>query len=143
MIALQLKMTQREKALEANNKGSSPVRGKMPKPFLLLFIFLMPRSGTPSASLLSSTIFADDTLLSMADENLDTLEKRVNSELKLINDWLQNNKLSLNYSKTCYLLFSKHPYISVNSNFSVHINSKIEKNNSVKYLELLIDDKLN
>ena len=39
-------MTQREKTLKANNKGSSPARGKMPKPFLLLFMFLMPRSGT-------------------------------------------------------------------------------------------------
>ena len=80
----------------------------------------------------------------MADKNLDTLVKRVNSELKLINDWLQNNKLSLNYSKTCYLSFSKHPHISVNSKFSVRMNlSKIEKSNSVKYLGFLIDNKLN
>ena len=57
---------------------------------------------------------------------------------------MQNNKLSLIYSKTWYLLFSKHPHISVNSKFSVHMNhSKIEKSNSVKYLGLLIDDKLN
>ena len=80
----------------------------------------------------------------MADKNLDTLEKRVNTELKLKDDWLQNNKLSLKYSKTCYLLFSKHPHILVNSKFSVHMNhSKIKKSNSVKYLRLLIDDKLN
>ena len=80
----------------------------------------------------------------MADKNLNILEKRVNSELKLIDDWLQNSKLSLNYSKTCYLLFSKHPHISFNSKFSVHMNhSKIEKSNSVKYLRLLVDDKLN
>ena len=80
----------------------------------------------------------------MTDKNLDTLEKRVNSELKLIDDWLQNNKLSLNYSKTCYLLFSKHLHILVNSKFSVYMNhSKIEKSNSVKYLGLIIDDKLN
>ena len=80
----------------------------------------------------------------MADKNLDTLVKRVNSELKLIDDWLQNNKLSLNYSKTYYLLFSKHLHISVNSKFSVHMNHcKIEKRNSDKYLGLLIDDKSN
>ena len=96
------------------------------------------------ASLFSSTLFVDDTLLFMADKNLDTLKKRVNSELKLIDDWLQNNKLSLNQSKPCWLLFSKHPHFSVNSKFSVHMNiSKIEKSNSCKYLGLLIDDKLN
>ena len=80
----------------------------------------------------------------MAVKNLDTIEKSVNSEVKFIDDWLQNNKLSLNYSKTCYLIFSKHPHISVNFRFSVHMNdSKIEKSKSVKYLGLLIDDKLN
>ena len=64
----------------------------------------------------------------MADKNLDTLKKRVNSGLKLIDDWLQNNKLSLNYFKTSYLLFSKHPHILVNSKFSVHMNhSKMKK----------------
>ena len=64
--------------------------------------------------------------------------------IELIDDWLQNNKSSLSYSKICYLLFSKHPHISVNSKFSVHLNhSKMEKSNSVKYLGSLIDDKLN
>ena len=104
-------------------------------------LFILYINDLPLASLFSSTPFADDT---MADKNLDTLEKRVNSELKLIDDWLQNNKLSLNYSKTCYLLFSKHLHISVNFKFSVHMNhSKIEKSNSVKCLGLLNDDKLN
>ena len=81
----------------------------------------------------------------MADKNLDTLKKVVNSELQLIDDWLQNNKfLSLSYFKTCYLLFSKHPHILVNSKFSVLMNyRKIEKSNSVKYLGLLIGNKLN
>ena len=107
-------------------------------------LFILYISDLPSASLFSSTLFEDETLLSMVDKNLDTVEKRVNSELKLIDDWLQNNKLSLNNFKTCYLLFSKHPHISVNSKFSVHMNhSKIEKSNSVKHLGLLIDDKLN
>ena len=106
-------------------------------------LFILYINDLPSASLFSSTLFADDTLLSMADKNLYTLEKRVNSELKLIDDWLQNNKLSLNYSKTCYLLFSKHPHTSVNSKFSVYMNhSKIKKSNSFKYLGLMIDDKL-
>ena len=107
-------------------------------------LFILYINDLPSASLFSLTLFANDTLLSMAEKNLDTLEKIVNFELKLIDDWLQNTKLSLYYSKTCYLLFSKHPHISVNSKFSVHMNhSKIEKSNSVKYPGLLIDDKLN
>ena len=59
-------------------------------------LFILYINDLPSASLSSWTLFADDTLLSMADKNVDTLAKRVNSELKLIDDWLENNKLSLN-----------------------------------------------
>ena len=51
-------------------------------------LFILYVNDLPSASLFFSTLFADDTLLSMADENLNTLEKRVNSKLKLIDDWL-------------------------------------------------------
>ena len=94
-------------------------------------LFILYTNNLPSASLFSSTLFADDTLLSMADKNFDTLEKkRVDSELKLIDDWLQN-KLSLNCSKISYLVFSKHPHISVNSKFSVHINHSTVKSKKV------------
>ena len=91
-------------------------------------LFVLYINDLPSASLFSLTLFAGDTFLSMVTKTSMLLKKRVNSELKLINHWSQNNKLSLNYSKTCYLLFSKHPHISVNSKFSVHMShSKIEK----------------
>ena len=140
-------VTNRQQYTKIGNKHSTKQNincGVLQGSSLGPLLFILYINDLPSALLFSSTFFGDDTLLSMADKNLDTLEKRVNSDLKLIDDWLQNNKLSLNYSKTCYLLFSKHHHISVNSKFSVHMNhSKIEKSNSVKYLGLLIDDKLN
>ena len=58
-------------------------------------LFILYIYDLPSASLFSLTLFSDDTLLSMADKILDTLEKRVNSELKLPDVWLRNKKLSL------------------------------------------------
>ena len=140
-------LTNRQQYTKIGNKHSTKqnINSGVPHGSLLgPFLFILYINDLPSASLFSLTLFADDTLLSMADKSLGTLEKRVNSELKLIDDWLQLNKLSLNYFKTCYLIFSKHPHILVNSEFSVHMNhSKIEKSNSVKYLGLLIDDKLN
>ena len=54
------------------------------------------------------------------------------------------NKLSLNYSKTTYLLFNKHLPSSVNTNFKVLINNvQIDRNKVVKYLGVHINENLN
>ena len=65
-------------------------------------------------------------------------------QLRHIDLWLKQNKLTLNHSKTTYLLFNKQPHITVNSTFSLLINkNEIAKSNSVKYLGVWFDDKLN
>ena len=57
---------------------------------------------------------------------------------------MRQNKLSLNYSKTTYLLFNKHLPSSINTNFKVLINNiQIDKNKVVKYLGVHIDENLN
>ena len=54
------------------------------------------------------------------------------------------NKLSLNYSKTNFLLTNKHPQKKVNENFVIRLNDKfLERSSTVEYLGLLIDDTLN
>ena len=58
----------------------------------------------PSASEFSTTLFADDTYLVLGD-NLLRLEHKVNFQLQLVDKWLRKNKLTLNLSKTTYLLF--------------------------------------
>ena len=60
----------------------------------------------------------------MTGYDLNKLQKQVNQNLALIENWLRYNKLSLNYNKTTYLLFTKKGKIK-NSNFNVSIN-KIE-----------------
>ena len=89
-------------------------------------------------------MFADDTCLALSDINLSNLERKVNYQLQLINQWLKRNKLKLNYSKTTYLLFNKQPHVQVCSKFRLHINkSLLERENAVKYLGVWTDDKLN
>ena len=60
----------------------------------------------PLASSFETTLFADDTLLMMTGYDLNKLQQ-VNQNLALIENWLRYNKLSLNYNKTTYLLFTK------------------------------------
>jgi len=64
-------------------------------------------------------LYANDTYLMLSDTNLDQLEKRVNLELEKIDAWMIQNKMSLNYSKTNYLL-NKDPRktVSVRTNFN-------------------------
>ena len=93
---------------------------------------------------LSTTLFANDTLLSQSDANLSRLENRVNTQLQYIAQWLNQKKLILNYFKTTYLLFNKQPHGRISLKFSLRINQKeISRSDSVKYLGVLCDDKLN
>ena len=89
-------------------------------------------------------MFDDDTYLALSEINLSNLEQKVNYQLQFIHQLLKRNKLTLNYSKTTYLLFNKQPHVQVCSKFRLHINkSLLERENAVKYLGVWIDDKLN
>ena len=106
---------------------------------MLLYI-----NDLPSASQFNTTLFADDTLLMLADKNLDMLETKINEQIQHVDYWLRKNKLSLNYSKTIFLLINKHRQKKVNENFVIRLNDKLlERSSTVKYLGLLIDDTLN
>ena len=50
-------------------------------------------------------LFADDTNLLYADQNLKSIENIVNAELLNVYDWLCANRLSLNTSKTNFIIF--------------------------------------
>ena len=69
-----------------------------------------------------ATLYVGDAFLALSDKNLINLEKKVNTQLKFIDEWLRQNKLSLNHSKTTYLLFNTHNYQSINANFLINLN---------------------
>ena len=106
-------------------------------------LFTLYINDLPLSSKFSATLYADDTYLALSDKNLTQLETRVNDQLQFINAWLQSNKLSLNYSKTTYMLFNKHPHQAVGSNFKIILNQQeIKRSQSVTYLGLCFDEKL-
>ena len=60
--------------------------------------------------------------------------------MKKINDWMCLNKLSINYTKTEFLLITKKRN---NVDFNITMNNrKIERKSHVKYLGVIIDDAL-
>ena len=86
-------------------------------------------------------IFADDTLLIFKSNDLSKLEQKVNDKLKLLFNFLTENRIQLNESKTEWLLITK----KIGINFQPRImydNNLIRRVNCLKILGFLIDDKL-
>jgi len=105
---------------------------------LLFALFI---NDLPSTTKLTPTLFADDTVLSISGSNSTELQSIVNTELEKVNKWLRFNKLSLNYSKTSYMIASRKN--NQLTDFNAKINDKtITRTTCVKYLGVFIDDKL-
>jgi hypothetical protein len=103
-------------------------------------LFLLYINDLPCASLLLTKLFADDTCLIFSANTIDQLEISINREMMKIHKWMVSNKLSINYSKTKYMLFHRQ---RKQNPFSLYINNtRIEKVNCVEYLGVKIDDKL-
>jgi len=63
-------------------------------------------------------LYTDETYFMLSDTNLDQLKKkRVNLEPEKIDAWMIQNKLSLNYSKSNYLLINKYPQKLLRASF--------------------------
>ena len=69
---------------------------------------------------MKSILFADDTVLVHSDNNLGKLQNSVNHEMTKVMDWLIANKLSLNISKTKYMLIT-NKRVSTES-FVINVN---------------------
>ena len=93
-------------------------------------------------------LFADDTNLLYSNKDLKDLETVVNEELIKVGDWLDANKLSLNTSKSNFVIF--HPYQhKPNCTIQLEIYNNdlkesvpLEQKTFVKYLGILIDNNL-
>ena len=90
-------------------------------------------------------LFADDTNLIFKDKDVNTLKLTMNNELKKLNIWLSENKLTINIDKSSYILihdkFNDNKYIN---NFVLHINGNIiNRVRYYKFLGITIDEKLN
>ena len=57
-------------------------------------------------------LFADDTNLFASDKTRAGLYRKVKGELQKLSDWFAHNRLTLNYSKTEYIDFSKPTNVS-------------------------------
>ena len=86
--------------------------------------------------------FADDTNLLCMDKNEKLLRRKMNEDLKLVFEWLCTNRLSLNVAKTEFVIF-KPPKKRMENRFTLRLNGKtIFESKKIKYLGIIMDNKL-
>ena len=107
----------------------------------LLFILYSNDIPRP-LSYCKSILFADDTTIYLNGNNLNVLYEQVNSDLKSLTDWFRANQLSVNPTKTKYILFSKKVTPMTDGLFLKIDNEKLEQVNSTKFLGVFIDSHL-
>ena len=59
-----------------------------------------------SSDRMSFVHFADDTTVFSSDSDINNVHASVNRELVRVDNWLKTNRLSLNVSKTSYMIIS-------------------------------------
>ena len=105
---------------------------------LLFLIFI---NDLPDATKFYVKLFADDTFLCYENKSFDALESEVNNELSKVYAWLASNRLTLNISKSKYMIISKRRN-PPNLNICLNGNS-MQSCDTYKYLGVHFDKDLN
>ena len=112
-------------------------------------LFLVFINDMPNVLEFLSILFADDTSYLLCHNNLATLIEKNNIELNKADSWFRANKLTLNISKTKFMIFSpKGSFHTLDNDVKVgqevveRIGSQC-KTKSFKLVGVLLDDKLN
>ena len=119
-----------------------------------------------TTSLLELILFADDTTLLFSHPDIASQNEIINKELQQICNWFQANKLSVNASKTNYMVLGTHhntrKFIDINQDINVlnesestnsrdlekeKLNIKLDgvslnRVSSTKFLDVIIDENL-
>ena len=108
---------------------------------LLFILYINDISRT--SNILDFILFADDTTITYSNKDIPGNVDLINNELMEVSNWFKANKLSVNASKTNYMILGT-PHMTLNK---AHIDLKIILNNLVlqrvqtmKFLGVLIDE---
>ena len=92
----------------------------------------------------SASMFADDTNLTASGNTITELHNKLNNDLENIHQWLLANKLTLNTSKTEYMMVGSRQKLGKGED-DTHIklgDNKIKKVKETKTLGVIVDDQL-
>ena len=108
----------------------------------LLFI-LYVNDITFTSNVLDFILFADDTTILYSHKDINSQVNVVNEELKEVSNWFKANKLSVNASKTNYMILGTPHMTSVKVRKDLNVslnNTTLERVRFTKFLGVLIDE---
>jgi len=114
-------------------------QGSVLGPLLFLIYVNDIKNAIPNGN---PKLFADDTNIFVVGKSLNEVESRANDCLVKLNSWCLSNKLTINFSKTCYTVFTPKKNV-VTDCLSIFIGSNsVKHTTSCKYLGVTIDNQL-
>ena len=111
---------------------------------LLLFI-LYVNDITNTSNVLEFVLFADDTTITYSHSEVISKFDIINNELQEVTNWFKANKLSVNASKTNFMLLgTNHKLSRLDESASIILdNTNLERVNDTKFLGVTIDENIN
>ena len=92
------------------------------------------------------SLYADDTVLYISHNNIQTALQLVQSDLDKLVEWCTDNKVTINCKKTKYCIYGMRSNIkrtkSVDTILSLN-NNRLDRVSSYKYLGFILDEHLN
>ena len=146
-------LTNRKQYVKLNEVNSNllPINTGVPQGSILgpLLFIIYISDFTRASSIVDFICYADDTTLFSTLNNLVNAQNInpdiiINKELAKINEWLEINKLSLNVTKTKFMVFHRqHKHRAIKPPVPKIKNKNIEKVEQFKFLGLTLDSNLN
>ena len=128
----------------SSNSSLLPIKYGVPQRSILgPLLFLLFINDLENSLDCSPRLFADDTCIIANASTAVDLETQLNLELRNIDKWTTANKLIINPSTTYALIIPPHSNTTFSSLNLIYKNAKIDIANSIKYLGIYIDNKLN
>lgn len=88
-------------------------------------------------------LYADDAVLSYSGENIAEIYADMQHDLNLLCNWLLNNQLTINATKTKFIIFHSHKMEQQTTSLKLFVDGgEIERVTEIKYLGLIIRDDL-
>ena len=141
-------LTNRSQSTIANNSISTllPINCGVPQGSILgpLIFLIYINDLVDSLGTIHARLYADDTALSVAGDDLTVMAEEMQNGLNRLDDWCKLNRLTVNASKTKLMLFPARKDISGTRCPDLILNNTtLESVNHYKYLGVTLDTKLN